>query len=264
MVKPRVPVGRDAGGVMAEAGRLSTGHDSDRALAERPLRQDGGWIIETVVSPFHCLYQDALEFHQQSHLRRPRSEAEASRLARAALLLYLGAAEALVHQAAVELARPELAGLIADPEHPLPPAVAWRLLPAIVGEGTSGGNDPSAPPWAQLEELLALHAHWTYPGPPQARRAYYHSPYRDGDYEPIQLHQIPPRLALAAENLQFPRTGLPRDPYALRPHHLDTVRSVLDAAITALDRRLDGALTRDGRHRREPVRAVHPPAGGGR
>src|SRR4051794_21352667 len=73
-----------------------------------------GWIIETVVSPFRCLYQDALHFHTQSHLWLARSESQASRLARAALVLYLAGAEALVHQAAVELGRPDLASLLAD------------------------------------------------------------------------------------------------------------------------------------------------------
>ena len=53
---------------------------------------DAGWVIETVVCPFHCLYQDALSFHTQSRLAR--SESEASRLARAALLLYVSSAEA--------------------------------------------------------------------------------------------------------------------------------------------------------------------------
>ena len=62
-----------------------------------------------------------------------------------------------------------------------------------------------------------------------------------------------------ADRLTFPRTGLPRDPYALRPHHLDAARKVLDAAVEHLDRRLNGALTRDLRHRREPVKVVHPP-----
>src|SRR5207237_959177 len=122
-----------------------------------------GWVIETVVSPFHCLYQDALHFHTQSRLAEPRSESEASRLARAAFVLYLAGAEALVHQAAHELGRPELMALLADP-------------------------------------------------------------------------------------------------CALRPRPLDTARSVLDAAIGALDRRLGGALTRDQRHHREPVRVVHPQA----
>src|SRR5579871_5557832 len=27
-----------------------------------------GWVIETIFSPFHCLYQDALFFHNQSRL----------------------------------------------------------------------------------------------------------------------------------------------------------------------------------------------------
>jgi hypothetical protein len=232
------------------------------SVGERPARPDGsaaGWIIETVVSPFHCFYQDALEFHQQSHLRRGHSEAEASRLARAAMMLYLTAAEALVNQAAVELGRPELAGLVADPARPLAPADAWRLLPAIVADPAAPTPfDPTAAPWPQLAELLALQAAWTYPGPVARRRAYYRSPRRDAGYEPLQPHQVPPGLDIPPDRLHFPRTGLPRDPYALRPHHLDTVRGVLDAAIEALDRRLDGALTREGRHRKEPVRVIYP------
>jgi hypothetical protein len=217
-----------------------------------------GWIIETVVSPFHCLYQDALHFHSESRLRLTRSESEASRLARGALLLYVASAEALVHQAAVELGRPELSALVADPRRPLPLADAWRLLPAVVSEGGAGASDPEAPPWPQFAELLALRTSWAHPGPAPRRRAYYRSPRKDAAYEPLQPHQVPPDLALPADALAYPRTGLPRDPYALRPRHLDTARGILDAAIDALDRRLGGALTRDQRHRREPVRVVYP------
>lgn len=245
--------------------RRRNGEESGAAisLGERPARSGtSGWVIETVVSPFHCLYQDALEFHKQSHLRLPRSEPEASRLARAALLLYLSSLEALVHQAAVELGRPELARLLADPARPLPPAEVWALLPAVLA-GAPGPFDPDAPPWPQFAELLALRESWLYPGPAPRRRTYYRAPYRDASYEPLQPHEAPPGLGLTADDLLFPRTGLPRDPYALRPRHLDTVRGVLDAAIQTLDRRLGGALTRGGRHRREPVRVVYPrPADG--
>lgn len=222
---------------------------------------DPGWVIETVYSPFHCLYQDALSFHTQSRLAR--SDADASRLARAALLLYVSAAEALVHQAAEELGRLELRGLIADPSRPLPLEEAWRLLPAIVAEpgAPTGSFDPEAPPWPQFAELLELRSSWAYPGSPVQRRAYYRSPRRDGDYEPLQPHQVPEVLArsVSPDRLSFPRTGLPRDPYALRPRHLDTARGILDSAIEALDRRMSGALTSGQRHRREPVRLVHPP-----
>jgi hypothetical protein len=217
-----------------------------------------GSLIETVVSPFHCLYQDALHFHTQSQLWLVRSEAEASRLARAALLLYLSSAEALVHQAAVELGQPDVALIVADPNRPLPLADVWRLLPAIVpgGQGAAGAFDPALPPWPQFAELLELRAAWSYPGPPAARRAYYRATDAGAAYEPMEPHQIPPGLDLLPEALQFPRTGLPRDPYALRPRHLDTTRSILDAAIAALARRLGGALTHDQRHRREAVRQV--------
>jgi hypothetical protein len=213
-----------------------------------------GRLIETVFSPFHCLYQDALDFHTQSHVRLPRSEGEASRLARAAMMLYLTSAEALVHQAAAELGRPELSRLLCDPDRPLALLEVWRLLPAVVAESHPGFADPETPPWPQFAELLALRTLWTYPGPAERRTAYYRQPMPEAGFEPLQPHEIPRDLGITPAHLVFPRTGLPRDPYAIRPRHLDTARGVLDSAIEALDRRLGGALTRNGRHRREPVR----------
>jgi hypothetical protein len=230
------------------------------------LSQDGGadpgWVIETVVSPFQCLYQDALHFHAQGRLAR--SESEASRLARTALLLYVSSAEALVHQAAEELGRPELRRWLADPSRPLPLFEVWRLLPAIVAQTGLATRplDPELPPWPQFAELVMLRSSWAYPGPASGRRAYYRSARRDGDYEPLEVHQVPASLghAAAPPQLAYPRTGLPRDPYALRPRHLDTARGVLDASIEALDACVGGALTLGQRHRREPVRLVHPPS----
>jgi hypothetical protein len=251
----------------AETGSHAPGRLHGAALRETDETDHGndpGWVVETVVSPFHCLYQDALHFHTQSRLAF--SEAEASRLARAALMLYIAAAEALVRQAAVELGRPELRGLLADPSRPLPLAEAWRLLPSIISEpGTpTRPFSPEAPPWPQFTELLMLETSWVYPGPPSTRRAYYRSSRRDGEYEPLEPHQIPPsmRPTLRSESLSYPRTGLPRDPYALRPRHLDTARGVLDAAIEALDRRMGGVLCQGQRHRREPTRVVNPPVNG--
>ncbi len=77
--------------------------------------------------------------------------------------------------------------------------------------------------------------------------------------EPLEPHQVPLGVEIRADRLVLPRTGLPLDPYALRPRHLDTARSILDQAIEQLDKRLGGALTRDGRHRKEPVRVVSSP-----
>jgi hypothetical protein len=172
-------------------------------------------------------------------------------------LLYLASAEALVHQAAAELGRPEITRLICDPDRPLPLADAWRLLPAAVAESHPGFADPERAPWPQFAELLEIRTTWAYPGSAAQRRAYYRQqPGPDARFEPLQPHQIPPDLCIAPAHLVLPRTGLPRDPYALRTQHVDTARSVLDSAIEALDRRLGGALTRGGRHRLEPVRRV--------
>jgi hypothetical protein len=213
-------------------------------------------VIETEVSPFHCLYSDALHFHSQSRLVLIRSESEASRLSRAALLLYVASAEALVHQAAAELGQETLSKIISDPNRPLPLIEVFHILPSILGAGRLSGLDPDLAPWPQFAELLSLRDSWAYPGPASTRKAYYRSPAKSAPYEPLLSHQIPTNLAITAEQLNFPRTGLPRDPYALRPSHLDTARQILDAAIDALDRRLDGALTLENRHRREPVRLI--------
>jgi hypothetical protein len=212
--------------------------------------------IETIVSPFHCLYQDALWFHTQSQLRSARSQGEASRLARAALLCYLAAAEALAHQAAEELGRRDLGRICCDPSRPLPLTEVWRLLPALAEEGEACAFDPSAPPWPQFEEILELRQSWAYPGSEEQRKSYYRSSGESGAYEPLTPQDAHRLFGPDARRLFLPRTGLPRDPYALRPHHLDTARAVLDSAIAGLDRRLGGALTRDGRHRREPVRGI--------
>jgi hypothetical protein len=223
--------------------------------------EESCWVIETVVCPFHCLYQDALSFHTQSRLAR--SESEASRIARAALLLYVSSAEALVHQAALELGRAEPREMLVDPDRPVSLFEAWRLLPAVAAgpRALIPPFDHQAPPWPQFAELLALRNSWAYPGPAPERLAFYRSDRRDGDYEPLQAHEVPAALRQAAvpSRLAFPRTGLPRDPYALRPHHLDAARAILDAAIEALDRRMSGELTKGQRHRREPVRVVHSP-----
>ncbi len=231
-------------------------HENARALADVDL----GSIIETVVSPFHCLYQDALHFHTLSRLAQ--SEAEASRHARASFLLYLSSALALARQAARELVRDEARSLLIDPDRPLGLLDLWRTLPGIATPNAPPRrHDPLAPPWPQFAELVALHESWTNPESAQERTAYYRASDEGADYEPLDHRSLPPQLAPLVDPrvLVFPRTGLPRDPYALRPRHLDTVRGVLDAAIDDLDQRMDGALTRNQRHRREPVRLIYPP-----
>jgi hypothetical protein len=221
-------------------------------------REASAWIIETVVSPFHCLYQDALEFHQQSHLRLVHSEGEASRLARAAFLLYLSSAEALLHQAVTDLVRPALARHLTAANRPVSLPELCRLLPQIVGEPVAGSIDLNQPPWLQFAELCTLRVTWVFPGGAGERRAYYRSAGGESSFDPLQPHEVPSELGLHPSELRLPRTGLPRDPYALRPFHVDAVRGILDAVIEALDRAMGGRLTLDGRHRREPVRVVHP------
>ncbi len=202
--------GSEPQGVVAGHARpTGRGDGSEPGTGEGPGGRGGdpvnpGWVIETVFSPFHCLYQDALSFHTQSRLAR--SDADASRLARAALLLYISAAEALVHQAAEELGRHELRSLIADPSRPLPLEEACRLLPAIAAEpGTpTGPFDHEAAPVAPVHRAAELRNSWAYPGASPSRRAYYRSPRRDGDYEPLQPHQVPDGCSGPSRPIDWP------------------------------------------------------------
>jgi hypothetical protein len=111
-------------------------------------------------------------------------------------LLYVSSAEALVHQAALELGRPDLRELVVDPDRPLSLLEAWRLLPVIVAEPGAlvPPYDDQSPPWPQVAELLALRNSWAYPGTARDRRAFYRSDRPDGDYEPLQAHEVPASL----------------------------------------------------------------------
>ena len=66
----------DERGEPTVSGRESPG---PAGLRERPEKGAqaafSGVVIETVVSPFHCLYQDALHFHTQSRLAASEAEA---------------------------------------------------------------------------------------------------------------------------------------------------------------------------------------------
>ena len=270
--RPSIPPSTtDPDGAPSDRATVATGQ-VDQAAPERstPVGEETeegteqGWVIETVVSPFHCLYQDALHFHTQSRLAQ--SEGEAARLARAALLLYICSAEALVRQAAVELGRPELQGLARRSQ---PPVASGRGLAALARDRCRARRahafvrpriSPLAPVCraANARDLLGL------PGP-RSESSGLLPVVSEG--RGVRAHGAAScagalRRVLRTETLTFPRTGLPRDPYAFRPRHLDTARGILDAAVEALDRRMGGILCLGQRHRREPVRVVYPTPGG--
>ena len=158
-----------------------------------------------------------------------------------------------MHQAAVELGQQELAPLIADPQRPVPLGEAWRLLPGA-RERRPGGSDATGATAVAAVRRIA--------GDPRRLGVSRHSSRaasgcidrRDKTRPMNRCSPIKRSGAdLATDQLTYPRTGLPENPYALRPHHLDTAHGVLDAALESIDRRLSGALTRGQRPRREPV-----------
>ena len=165
-----------------------------------------GWVIETVVSPFHCLYQDALHFHTQSQPGAVGGRGEPAGTGGAAALL--SSAEALVHQAAVELGRPELAELAADP----PPPAPGRCLAAPARDrGRPGVHPPydPGPPLAPVRRAAGARTSWAYPGPPRPDGPITARPGGRG-YEPLEPHQVPPALAVPpTERSPYPAPACP-------------------------------------------------------
>ena len=245
---PRRP-GPDPAPAVADRQGARNGRGADLGAEDR--------VLETEVSPFHCLYQDALHFHSQSQLRLARSENEASRLARGAAALRgerRGAGASGGGRAGP--ARAGRAG-----RRPEPPAAAGRRLAAPARDRGRGPRRAVRPRGAPLAAVRRAAGAADVVGLPRPRVEAAGLLPLDRPRRLLRTARAapdPPRPGRDPRALHFPRTGLPRDPYALRPRHLDTARGVLDAAIEALDRRLGGALVRDGRHRKEPVRVVFP------
>ena len=106
---------------------LGAGGDADGSADEK------GWVIETVVCPFHCLYQDALSFHTQSRLAR--SESEASRIVASGTVALCvecgGPGSSSRHRVGPARAAGDRSSI---PDRPLSLFEAWRLLPAIAAE----------------------------------------------------------------------------------------------------------------------------------
>ena len=125
------------------ASRNGAGPSTGRAVAEPPGAGCGP-VVETTVSPFHCLYQDALWLHTQSHLRLPDPRARPAGWSGRAAPLSPGG-RALVHQAAVELGRPELSHLLSDPTAPSA-GEAWACSPRSPPRSPRRPSTPNARP----------------------------------------------------------------------------------------------------------------------
>jgi len=155
--------------------------------------------------------------------------------------------------------RPELTTLIADPARPLPLADAWRLLPAIVAEGSAGvgrcRDTPLAPVRRAPVPANLLDLSRTGPRAP----AYYRSPPRDGPTSPSSLTRSPRACPSRPRRSSIPDRPPPRPvrAAAAAPRHRPRGPRCGDRRPRPPPR---GALTRDHRHRKEPVRVVYLPA----
>jgi hypothetical protein len=57
----------------------------------------------------------------------------------------------------------------------------------------------------------------------------------------------------------YRQTLVPKDPYAVRSEHVDTVKKVVDDMIATLDSFLGGALSRDDWMHQDRFEMVYPP-----
>ena len=112
--------------------------------------------------------------------------------------------------------RPRTAGTRRGDRESEPAGAAGRgvaPLPALVNDGPASPMQPEQPPWPQFAELLALRDAWAYPGGVRGGRI----TDRHAKTRPMnRCFSIKcPRRSACSHQFTYPRTGLPRDPYAL-------------------------------------------------
>jgi hypothetical protein len=228
------------------------------------------FVFKSAVNSFHYLYGDAEFFHQVA--RNQSGDFAAVRAARTALLLYILSLEALINRALEHFLPEHLRQFLLDREEKLTIEDKWLLLPLLTSADPSRHFDRSRYPWSHFAELIKIRNEFVHPK--HDRLAYYEA-MSATQWRPLSWNNIPNGLGVKETDVVFRQTRIPRDPYAVRLNHVDTVREVVDATIEELDRLLDGRILKDGWSHSDGMGLIWPPgatlqdlpptpAGGGR
>ncbi|MBZ5507595.1 MAG: hypothetical protein LAO78_19205 [Acidobacteriia bacterium] len=211
------------------------------------------FVFKSNINSFHYLYQDAEYFHGVAH--DPNAGFTAVRASRSAVLLYILSLEALINRALDHFAPQELREFFLAREERFSIEDKWQLLPLLAGKLGERHFDRSRYPWSHFAELIKLRNDFVHP---KHDRAAYYEALTKSKWLPLAWNRIPDGMDIKESEIVYRLTRIPRDPYAIREEHADTVKSVVDAMIVELDRLLEGRILRDDWCRRDQMGLAWP------
>ena len=211
-------------------------------------------VLKSHINSFHYLYQDAEYFHNQAKL--PNSGFESIRASRTALLLYILSLEGLINRALEAFLPEPQRQFFVEREERFSLEDKWQLLPLMAGHGGPKVFDKSAQAWARFIELIRIRNEFVHPK--HDRPAYYEA-VTATKWTALSWKKIPEGLGVKETDIIYRQTQIPRDPYAVRPEHVDTAKAAVDAVVAALDDLLGGRLSADGWLRGDGMGLVWPP-----
>jgi hypothetical protein len=211
------------------------------------------FVFKSKVNSFHYLYQDAEYFHQIA--QKPDVGFDGVRASRTALLLYILSLEALINRALDHFLPERLHDFFLEREERFSLEEKWLLLPLLTSGHGDQQFDRSRYPWSHFVELIKIRNDFAHPK--HDRPAFYEA-LTAKEWRPLSWKHIPDGLDVKESDLIYRQTQIPRDPYAVRVDHVNTVRSIVDAIISELDRLLDGRVIADDWKHKDEMALIWP------
>jgi len=212
------------------------------------------FIFRSFVNSFHYLYQDAEYLHQTAKKPEMADTFERVRLCRTALLLYIFSLEGLINRAMDHFLPRHLHDYFLEREEKFGIEDKWLLLPLLVSEKEA--FDKSRYPWSHFAELIGVRNDFVHPK--HDRPAYYRA-ITSNRWEPLPWNEIPKDLGVKEADVVYRQTQIPKDPYAIRPEHIDRAKKIVDDAIAELDRLLGGKIFKKDWLRSDEMTLIYPP-----
>ena len=212
------------------------------------------FILRNFVNSFHYLYQDAMCLHQMAMKPEMADTFERVQLCRTALLLYIFSLEGLINRAIDNFLPGHLHDYFLEREDRFGIGDKWLLLPLLVSEKES--FDKSRYPWSHFAELVDVRNDFVHP---KHDRAAYYRAITSHRWEPLSWREIPKDLGVKEMNVVYRQTQIPKDPYAVRPEHIDRAKKIVDDVIAELDRLLGGRIFEKDWLRNDEMTLIYPP-----
>jgi hypothetical protein len=205
------------------------------------------------VNSFHYLYEDASQLRE---LAKSAQNFERTQYCRTALLIYIISLEGLINRALDHFLPETIRNYLVERERKLSVEDKWLALPLLSDPQNPRKINKSVYPWSHFLELIQIRHDFVHP---KHERPAYYKLKTTSTVEPLDWNDLPPDLDVKERDLVYRQTRIPRDPYSIMPEHLDMAKKVVDDTVDALDKLLDGKLTKDNWLRSDRLTVIYPP-----